>query len=125
MDKDSFLRGFLIFSGYLEIGFGLFFIFFMDFFLKTLGLPNLPLFSQMAGLELSLLGFLLLYSARDIEKYLIIPIISIILRFIMPILEIYTMILYPQLIVMLLPGALYDAISAAFTLILLKKCEYI
>ncbi|NVM05056.1 MAG: hypothetical protein HWN67_22225 [Candidatus Helarchaeota archaeon] len=125
MDKKGFLKGFIIFSGYLEIAFGVVFIFFIDILLKPLGLTNLPLFYQMAGFFFILLGALLAYSAKDIERYLIIPITSIILRFGMPVFEIYNMLLFPQLVLFLLPGAIYDGFSSILTLILLKKCNYI
>ena len=59
----------------------------------------------MIGFFFILLGVLLAYSAKDIERYLIIPIISIILRFDMPVFEIYNMLLFPPLNLFLLPGS--------------------
>lgn len=124
-DIGKFLKWFLIFSGYLEIAFGIMFMFFMDFFLKMLQLPSVPLFTQMSGWILFLMGYLLIYSAKDIEKYLIIPKVSITLRLVMSVFEIYNIFLFPQLASMLIPGALYDAFSAILTLILLSKCNFI
>ncbi len=125
MDKKGFLKGFLIFSGILEIFLAILFIFFMDSIVRGIGLSSVPLFSQMAGVELLILGFLLVYCTKDIETYLIIPITSVIFRFIMAGFEIINIILSPQLATFLIPGSIYDIVSSLLTLILLKTCDYI
>jgi hypothetical protein len=125
MDKKGFLKGFLIFSGIFEIFLAFLFIFFMDFFVRGMGLSSVPLFSQMAGVELLILGFLLVYCTKDIETYVIIPITSIVFRLIMAGVEIINMFLSPQLAMFLIPGSTYDVVSSLITLVLLKKCDYI
>jgi len=125
MDTKRFLKGFLIFSGIFEIFLAILFIFFMDFLVRGMGLSSVPLFSQMAGVELLILGFLLVYCTKDIEKYVVIPITSIIFRFIMAGVEIINLLLFPQLAIFLIPGSTYDIVSSLLTLFLLKKCDYI
>ncbi|MHA1300070.1 MAG: hypothetical protein ACTSO9_11670 [Candidatus Helarchaeota archaeon] len=125
MDKDNFLKGFIFFSGCFEILVSFLFIFLMDFVVKSIGLSSIPLFSQIAGVELFILGTLLVYSTRDLKKFIIIPITSIIFRLVMAVVEMYNAILFPQLMVFLILGSMYDAVSALLTLVLLKKCDYI
>ena len=72
MDKQTFLIKFLKFAGGFEIYLA-FNFFSMGFIMPMFGIePGLPLFYQMAGVELFILGYLLWYSARDVERYLVI-----------------------------------------------------
>jgi len=48
MNTDVSLRKFIIFSGWLEIVFGVLFCF-MDFIFKSLDIPNSPFFSIASG----------------------------------------------------------------------------
>lgn len=121
---DKLLKWVLKFSGYFEIIMGIFFIFIHPVF-QILGYITIPLFNQLGGVELVILGFLLVYSARDIEKYIIIIFCSIILRFVMCIFDFLAALYIPELFFALLFASIYDIGSAALTLILLWKSEYI
>jgi hypothetical protein len=125
MDKENFLIKFLIFSGWLEIGFGVLFIF-MDSIFKTLGVPNSLFFSSASGVMIMVLGFLLWFSAKDIQRYLIIPVSSCIFRYIMAGTVEIVGILTISLLAPIFIGALaYDIFSATLTLILLKQTGYL
>ncbi len=89
---------------------------------------GLPLLYQMAGVELFILGFLLWYSAKDIERYLIIILGSCVFRFIMPLWpELYAVFtLWPNdFAIILIPAIMYDIGSAGLTLVLLKQQGYL
>jgi len=130
MEKKQKLLIFLIkFAGGFELYLSLNF-FSMGYFLpKWFGLePGMPLFYQMAGVELAILGFLVWYSARDIERYLVIIIASCVFRLIMPLWpELYlTITEWPNLFaVMMVPAMIYDIVSSVLTLVLLKQLGYI
>ncbi len=127
--KKRFLVGFIKFGGILEIAIGIG-MFFMGYFeqIYEFGTDSLPLFYQFAGVELLILGYLLWYSARDIERYKVIIIASCIFRFIMPLWpEMQAMItLWPHLLaITIIPGIIYDLASASLTLVLLKQLGYL
>ena len=124
-NKNSFLIVFIKFSGWLEIFFGVMF-FFMDPLMSLLEIPNFVFWTLFSGVTLFYMGILLLYSARDLEKYKIIPIVSSFFRFTMAVIVVITIITnnQPILSIVLIFAALYDFSSALFTLILLKNCGY-
>ncbi|MBD3229848.1 MAG: hypothetical protein GF329_16820 [Candidatus Lokiarchaeota archaeon] len=122
--SEKFLKWFIKFCGIIEIVIGIGFIFMQPLF-ELISIQTVPLFLQMAGVELTLLGFLLWYSARDIERFKIILIVSMVLRYVMPIFEIYTALTIPIMFVVLISTSIYDLASASLTLILLKKHEYL
>ncbi len=149
--KRQFLISFVKFGGFLEIGLAFMFMFFGPIIksfevLCTETLPQsgmscmeaafgffeiplgLPFFYQFTGVELLILGFLLWYSAKDIERFLPILIASCIFRFIMP--------LWPELQLaitmwpnpfakVMIPAMIYDMGSAILTLVLLKQLGYL
>ncbi|MFW9924319.1 MAG: hypothetical protein ACFFDW_13630 [Candidatus Thorarchaeota archaeon] len=123
MNTNSFLKRFVIFSGILEIFFAVLFCF-MNFICDYLGLACLPFFYLFAAVELGILGFLLLYSARDMKRYLVIIVASCIFRYIMSGPTIYTIITVPEFRPMLIGAMTYDILSASLTLILLWKSNY-
>jgi hypothetical protein len=92
---------------------------------ESIGISCAPLFIQMAGVETILLGFLLWYSARNLSKYRILILVSIALRFIMPIFEIYSAFTIPNMRILLICTTIYDIATAALTLILMKKFGYL
>ncbi len=149
--KEQFLVKFIKFGGILEIGLAFMFMFFgplikyfevlcketlpqsgmscneyvFGFFDLQLGIP---FFYTFAGIELLILGYLLWYSARNIETYLAIIIASCAFRFMMPLWpELHAIItLWPNPFAMvLIPAMIYDVVSAIITLVLLKQCGYL
>ena len=125
MDIENFLKKFIIFSGWLEIAFGVLFCF-MDFIFKLLDIPNSPFFSIGSGVMMMILGFLLWYSARDLKRYLIIPVMSCIFRFAMVLgPTLMALFLIPLLTPIWIGAMTYDSFSALFTLALLKKTGYL
>ena len=107
-------RGDVLFHGYIT-----------DYLLLPGGLP---LFYQLAAVELMILGFLLVYSARDIDRYLVIILGSCVLRFAMALgPEPYAVVtLWPNLLaVSLIPAMAYDILSATLILYLLFQLGYL
>lgn len=132
--KKEFLAKFIRFGGRLEIGIAIVFFFmgYIEEYLKLelngVSINSLPLFYQFAGVELLILGFLLWYSAKDLERYTVIIVASCIFRFIMPLWpEMQAMItLWPNpFAIIILPGLIYDIISAVVTLTMLKQLGYL
>jgi len=125
MNAKNFLKNFIIFSGWLEIAFGILFLF-MDFIFHSLSIPSSPFFPMASGVMMMILGFLLWFSARDIKRYLIIPVMSCVFRFIMvfgpTLLSIF---LIPILSPVWICAIIYDFLSALFTLVLLKNVGYL
>lgn len=124
MTINSFLKGFIIFSGILEIFFAVIFCF-MNFICDYLGLTCLPFFYLFAAVELGILGFLLLYSARDMKRYLVIIIASCVFRYIMSGPALYTIFTVPEFRPILIGAMTYDILSATLTLILLWKGNFL
>jgi len=122
--SEKFLKWFIKICGVIEIIIGISFIFLTPV-LESIGLNTIPLMNQLAGVELALFGFLLWHSAKNIEKYQIILIASIALRFIMPFFEIYAALTIPQMMGLLIGASIYDLGSSALTLILLLKHGYL
>jgi len=124
MGKRTFLVKFIKFAGWFEL-FLATMILCMGYVVDYLGLPKgLPFFYQFAAVELYILGYLLLYSARDIEKYAVIIVASCIFRYLMPAgPELYALItLWPNLFAkIMIPAAMYDIGSATLTLVLMKQ----
>ena len=125
MRIENFLKKFIIFSGWLEIAFGVLFCF-MDFIFKSLNVSNSPFFSVGSGVMMMILGFLLWYSARDLKRYLIIPVMSCIFRFAMVLgPTLMALFIIPLLTPIWIGAMTYDSFSALFTLALLKKTGYL
>lgn len=124
MKKEEFLVWFIKFSGILEILFGITIIA-MTPLMELLELPNFAFWEWSFGLSLAFLGFLLWFSSKDLERHIIIPISSIIYRFILSGFELYIALTVPQLFPFLLSGAIYDIISPILTIFLLHRSGYI
>jgi hypothetical protein len=129
MEKKRFLIGFIKYSGWLEIIFGLMLIFVMNDLMIQLGLQNMAFWMQFGGISLLYMGIILYISGRNLEKYSIIPIISSIFRFTMVIAEIVCIIYYlsvnPMFAYIISGATVYDFGSAVFTLILMKQNGYL
>ena len=124
MKKEEFLIWFIKFSGILEILFGISIIA-MTPLMNLLELPNFPFWEWSFGLSLASMGILLWYSGRDLERYLIIPLVSIFFRLILAGIELYVAITVPKMFYFLLGGAIYDVFSPLLTIILLKQLNYL
>ena len=128
MNKEEFLPVWIKFSGWLEIIFGIMMVLFIAPMIITSGVQTIPFWTQFAGISLAFMGILLLYSAKDIETYKIIPIVSCFYRLIVFIAEIYFVISYftaPPIVVMpIFVAMFYDAGSAIFTLWILNDLGY-
>ncbi len=122
MDKSEFLIKFIKFSGWVEITAGIMF-FLVDPFMQIMGIPNFFFWNWFAGVMMFFMGVLLLYSGKDVEKYKIIPVVSIIFRFTMVVVAIITVIIEPRFLFVAFVS-IYDFFSALLTLILLKQCGY-
>ena len=123
MDETQFLRKFIIFSGILEIFLGIMFLF-MDSVMQLLGIPNFFFWNWFGGITTIYMGVLLWYSAKDLDKFTIIPVISSIWRYTMVAIAIPTAILEPRFAIVAIIS-MYDLASASLTLYLLKKCGYL
>ncbi len=126
MEKEKLLKILILFGGYFELFLGVLFMF-MDSFLGLMGLPaNYPIFMQILGSMTVCFGLLLIYSARNIETYSIIPKVNCLLRFLVQPFAIISMITgVPQLLPILLVSAIYDVTWAILVLILLKQSGYL
>ncbi len=122
--EGKFLIFFIKLSGMLEIIFGAIIICITPL-MDLLEIANFPFWQWSFGLSLAFFGFLLWFSSKDLERYIIIPVSSIIFRFILSGFELYVALTVPQLFPFLLSGAIYDIISPILTIILIQRSGYI
>ncbi len=120
MRSKNILKILLILGGIVEIVIGLLF-FILDLFFEQIGLENIPIFTQMAGTFLFCYGILLIYSARDVKKFVIIPLVNIIVRIIMVIFSLINLFIYPQFFIILIFAIPYDLVWSILMIIFLKK----
>jgi len=120
MSSKNILKILVILGGIVEIVIGLLFMV-LDILFEQIGLENIPIFTQMAGSFLLCYGILLIYSARDAEKFKIIPLVNILVRIIMVIFSLINIFEYPEFLVILLFAIPYDLLWSLFMIILLKK----
>jgi hypothetical protein len=120
MNSKKILKSFLILGGIVEIVIGLL-LFLLDLFFEQIGLGNIPVFTQIAGMFILCYGILLIYSVRDIRKYLIIPLLNILARIIMVVLSLLNVIKYPQFFIILIFAIPYDLLWSLIMIIFLKK----
>ena len=112
-------------GGIYEISFGSLMIFFLVPLLNLLGANitqlQYPIFSQTAGLLAMILGFILLFSSLNVEKYSLNIIFIIILRFTIQIVIIVNIINIPEIAFGLFLFGLMDLIFAVITIYLMTK----
>jgi hypothetical protein len=120
MNSRALLRFLLFLGGIVEILIGILFMI-LDVFLKQMGLANVPIFTQMAGSFLICYGILLVYSARDVEKFVVIPLVNILVRVIMVIFSLINIVEYKEFSIVLLIAIPYDLLWSLFMIILLQK----
>lgn len=124
MKSKDILKILLNLGGIVEIFIGVLFMF-LDIFFEQMGLENIRIFTQMAGCFILCYGILLIYSTRDVKKYLIIPLVNILARIVMVILSLINIVEYPQFYIILLFTIPYDLLWSLFVIISLKKEELI
>ena len=122
MNNRSLLKILLIIGGIIEILIGLFLLF-IDIFLESLGYANISTFSQMAGSFLIGYGILLLYSSKDTERYLIIPLINILIRIIMVSFTLINITKYPEFYPITIFALIYDPLWSIAVILLVKYRE--
>jgi hypothetical protein len=120
MNTNNFLVKFLKICGLLEIILGVAF-FFMEPILASVGVATAGFFNVMAGVELLMLGSLLWYSARDIQRYIIIILASCLFRYAIVPVEYYGSVTVPAFASILIGGLSLDIFTATLTLFLLKR----
>ncbi len=120
MSSKKILKILVVLGGIVEIVIGLLFMV-LDILFEQIGLENIPIFTQMAGSFLLCYGILLIYSARDVEKFKIIPLVNILVRVIMVIFSLINIFEYPEFLVILLFAIPYDLLWSLFMILLLKK----
>ena len=112
-------------GGIYEISFGSLMIFFLVPLMNLLGANitelQYPIFSQTAGLLAMILGFILLFSSLNVEKYSLNIIFIIILRFTIQIVIIVNIINIPEIAFGLFLFGLMDLIFAIITIYLMTK----
>lgn len=111
-------------SGVYEIAFGCILIFFIEPLLALMNMLqeplNYPIFAHVAGLLAICFGILLCCSYTDPERYLIIAVVSIGLRFALQVILIYDMFLLPFMAGALVSFGLIDLGLAILTLVAIK-----
>ncbi|MFX1470625.1 MAG: hypothetical protein ACFFB8_18415 [Promethearchaeota archaeon] len=120
MSSDNLLKYLLIIGGIIEFLLGILFMF-LSILLKQFGRENIPIFTQMAGVFVFCYGILLIYSTKDIEKYLIILLVNILIRIIVIIFSLLSLFEYPEFSLILLFAIPYDLLWSLSIIILLKK----
>ncbi|MBD3211462.1 MAG: hypothetical protein GF311_02555 [Candidatus Lokiarchaeota archaeon] len=120
MNNNLILKWLLIVGGLVEIIIGILFLF-IPYALSSIGLPQIPFFSQMAGSFLLGFGILLLYSSKRVEIFRIVPLVNILIRFIMIGFSLLSIPSYPEFVVILIPAILYDLVWSILFLYLLDK----
>ena len=125
MEKSMLLKWLLLIGGYFELIVGVIFIF-MHLFIESFGVPaGVPMFSQLSGLFFICFGILLLYSAKDLEKYIVIIKVNILFRFLVQPFVIYNSILFPDFGLLLIITSLYDLVWSILMIVLLRQCGYL
>lgn len=124
MKSKNPLKILLIIGGVIEIIIGVLFMV-LDLLFEQIEFENIPIFTQMAGTFLLCYSLLLIYSTRDVEKFIIIPLVNIIARVIMVTFSFINIFEYSEFFVILLFAIPYDLLWSLFVIILLKNRELI
>lgn len=124
LEKQVLLKWLIVIGGWFEVAIGILFQF-LHLFLADMGIEvGPPIFLQLSGAMFICFGLLLIISARDMEKYAVIPKINALLRFLVQPATIYNMIIVPEFVPLLLGATIYDIAWAIIVLYLLRKLEY-
>ena len=123
MENEKILKILVYSGGIVEITVGIMFIFMFGPMLQLIGIPNFMLSTHIAGYFALLYGSLLIFAARDPERYAIVIILNTILRFLVQISAYLSVVLYPTMGLIIIILATYDLAWAILTLIFLYKCD--
>jgi hypothetical protein len=124
MDKNKFIKWLLIIGGVVEIILGPLIIA-VPYALELIGFTTIPIFTQMAGAFIFGFGILLIITSKDIGKYLVIPLVNILLRGIVIFFSFFTLATYPEFIGIFIFASIYDTLWSISLLTLLIKSNYI
>jgi len=128
MNYNKILKVFNLIGGIYEIIFGLIMILWIQPLLSLLGVSNpdinFPIFNQTAGLLAIIFGISLAISAVNIERYILIPILSIILRVAIQFVILPNIFVIPEMAVGLIIFAMIDLIFGIITIFLIIKIGY-
>lgn len=94
-------------------------------FMKQFGLVIYPIFIQIAGAFFFCYGILLVVSSRALERYMIVPLLNILLRVIMIFLILMNFSLFKDFIFIFIPAVIYDGIWSILVLLALKKLNLV
>jgi hypothetical protein len=119
------LKWLMVIGGVVEIFLGVAFVFLIVPFLESLGLPTVQLFPQLAGILVANFGFLHIYAAKDVKRFILIPVTSISLRVMGFVIAVYNLYATPALGAVLVAAGSYDMGWALIVLALLKRCNYL
>jgi len=121
------LRWIILIGGTYEVIFGILMIFFIHPLLIMLGISNpiinFPIFNQTSGVLAITFGFLLIFSAFDIQRYLLIPIVSIGLRIAIQFVIFPNIPVIPEMAAGLAAFGVVDLVFGGITLLLIIKCK--
>ncbi|MHA1266616.1 MAG: hypothetical protein ACTSRS_15375 [Candidatus Helarchaeota archaeon] len=125
MNYMKFLKWVILIGGFYEIIFGILLIFFIQPLLSILGVSNpeinFPIFNQTAGLLAITMGILLIATAFDIQRYLLIPLVSVGLRIAIQFIIFSNLTLIPEMTSGLVAFGVIDLVFGTLTLILIRK----
>lgn len=124
MNSERILKWIIIIGGIIEVVLGIL-LMFLHPFLENSGFRTIPIFIQLAGTLLFCFGILLIITSRDIERYVAILLVNILLRVIMIVFAILNLSDYPEFFLMTLFAISYDILWSIIVLVLLKKGKYI
>lgn len=120
----NFLKLVMRLGGGYEIIMGLVMIFFIGAFFRLLGAPkqiNYLMFPGSVGVLAICFGLLLIGAARDPQRYIIIPLVSVVLRILIQIPVIIGYFSMPEMTLPLVGFGAFDLVFAVLTLIAIKR----
>ena len=109
MDKNKFIKWLLIIGGVVEIILGPLIIA-VPYALELIGFTTIPIFTQMAGAFIFGFGILLIIASKDIDKYIVIPLVNILLRGIVIFFSFFTLVIYPEFVGIFILASIYDSL---------------
>ena len=128
MSSLILLRIVTIIGGIYETLIGIILVFFAEPFLSLLGgssiIINFPMFHQMAGLLLITFGILMIISYFELERFYIIPLMSIFLRLGMQFVIFLNLWNMPEIMNVMIMFAVIDLVFAIVTLVLFLKVGF-
>jgi hypothetical protein len=122
------LRIVTIIGGIYEILIGIILVFWAEPFLNLLGasiiIINFPMFHQMAGLLLITFGILMIISFFELERFYIVPLMSVFLRLGMQFVIFLNLSNMPEIMNVMIIFAVIDIVFAIITILLFLKVGF-